>query len=308
MSLSSIHRFFAFSFALLCLWINLSPSEGIPPPLATVSPHPETTRAFDDYVGRTDAKNAKSLRGGNFLWIDDLSQSSQAAAYAKLKRGEVVMQRITPSGEFADIPGGMIHDWEGMVFIPGVKLQDVLTLLQDYDHQSTYFAPDVQKSKIEERSGNQFRVFLRFRRTKIITVVLNTDHNVTYFSDSSTRAHSRSSAIRIAEVDNPGEPSEKEKAPGHDNGFLWRMETWWRLEEKDGGVYLQNQVVSLTRDIPKGLGWAVEPFVTSIPKESLEFTLGAVRRAVLAKSTSSESLTDSPIRFFEIQSRSTLPQ
>ena len=193
------------------------------------------------------------------------------------------MQRATPSGEFAEIPGGMIHDWEGIVFIPGAKLRDVLALLQDYDHQSIYFAPDVQQSKLEEHSGNHYRVFLRFRRTKIITVVLNTDHAIDYFSDSETRAHSRSTAIRIAEVDDPGKPSEKEKPPGHDNGFLWRMETWWRLEEKDSGVYLQNQVISLTRDIPTGLGWAIEPFVTSIPKESLEFTLGAVRRAVLAK-------------------------
>ena len=84
-------------------------------------------------------------------------------------------------------------------------------------------------------------------------------------------------------MENPGTKSEKELTPGQDSGFLWRMETWWRLEEKDDGVYLQNQVVSLTRDIPAGLGWAVEPFVTSIPKESLEFTLGAVRRAALAQ-------------------------
>jgi hypothetical protein len=59
------------------------------------------------------------------------------------------------------------------------------------------------------------------------------------------------------------------------------METWWRLQEKDGGVYVQNHVVSLTRDLPTGLGWLIEPFVTSIPRESLEFTLGATRKAVL---------------------------
>lgn len=249
---------------------------------SVVSPRAETTRVFDSYLNKTEGKNAKSLTGGNFLWVDDLDESARDASYAKLKRGEVIMQRIKLPGESADIPGGMIHDWEGMVFIPGAKLNEVLALLQDYDRQSVYFAPDVEKSKILEHTGNHFRIFLRFRRTKIITVVLNTEHSVDYFTDSGTRAHSRSSATRIAEVDNPGESSEKEKKPGHDNGFLWRMETWWRLEEKNGGVYLQNQVVSLTRDIPIGLGWAVEPFVTGIPKESLEFTLQATRKAVLA--------------------------
>lgn len=76
------------------------------------------------------------------------------------------------------------------------------------------------------------------------------------------------------------EDRKREKTPGDDDGYLWRMETWWRLEEREGGVYVQNQVVTLTRDIPTGLGWLIEPFITKIPKETLEFTLQATRRAV----------------------------
>ncbi len=283
MFLLSKRRNLILPFCFLAISTSFSTAEPISRLLVAVSLRPETIHSFDSYVSKTESKNAKSLSNGNFLWVDDLEKSAKEAAYTKLKRGEVVMQRIIPSGEFADIPGGMIHDWQGMVFMPGTGLNAVLAFLQDYDRQSTYFAPDVERSKIEEHSGNHYRVFLRFRRKKIITVVLNTEHEIYYFSDSPTRAHSRSSAIRIAEIEDPGESTEKEKSPGHDNGFMWRMETWWRLEEKDGGVYLQSQVVSLSRDIPVGLGWAVEPFVTSIPKESLEFTLGAVRRGVLAR-------------------------
>ena len=117
-------------------------------------------------------------------------------------------------------PGGMIHDWEGAVFIPGAKLAEVLGILQDYNLEPTYFAPDVEQAKIEEHNGDYFRVFLRFRMVKIITVVLNTEQDITYFHDSPTRAHSRSSAIRIAEVENPGTKSEKELPPGQDSGFL----------------------------------------------------------------------------------------
>lgn len=272
-----------FSVCLLSLLANPLAAERVPLALAAVSLRSETTRAFDAYITRTDSSNAASLTSGNFLWVDDLEKSARDAAFARLKRGEVLMRRITPTGEFAEISGGMIHDWEGMVFIPKATLKNVLDFLQDYDHQSTYFGPDVEKSRVLEHSGDHFHIFLRFRRKKIVTVVLNTEHDVNYFSDSATRAHSRSSATRIVEVEDPGASSEKEKTPGRDNGFMWRMETWWRMEEKDGGVYLQNQVVSLSRNIPTGLGWAIEPFVTSIPKESLEFTLGSVRRAVLAK-------------------------
>jgi hypothetical protein len=86
--------------------------------------------------------------------------------------------------------------------------------------------------------------------------------------------------VRIAEVENPGKSDEREKPPGDDGGYLWRMETWWRMEERDGGVYVQSEVASLTRDIPTGLGWLVGPFVTSIPRETLVFTLEATRNAV----------------------------
>jgi hypothetical protein len=156
-------------------------------------------------------------------------------------------------------------------------------VLEDYDRHSVYYAPDVEKSKIESRDGDHFRVFLRFRRHKVVTVVLNTEHEVQYFHDAPGRAHSRSSAVRIAEVENAGKSDEREKTPGDDGGFLWRMETWWRMEERDGGVYVQSEVASLTRDIPMGLGWMIKPFVTGIPKESLTFTLEATRKAVEAR-------------------------
>jgi hypothetical protein len=55
------------------------------------------------------------------------------------------------------------------------------------------------------------------------------------------------------------------------------------MEERDGGVYVQSEVASLTRDIPTGLGWLVGPFVTSIPKETLLFTLESTRRAIVAR-------------------------
>ncbi|HEY1471431.1 MAG TPA: hypothetical protein VGF61_20500 [Candidatus Acidoferrum sp.] len=248
-----------------------------------VSLSPSTVQAFQRYVAITNTENHKNLGEGNFLWIDDLPAKEKQDAYGGLKRGEVEMRRVRPeaTGANAEIPGGMIHDWKGIVFIPGVKLDQVLRVLQDYDHQATIYAPDVEKAKIEKRDGNHYVVFLRFRRTKVVTVVLDTEHDVNYFRDSQTRAHSRSSAIRIAEVENPDSPNEKEKTPGEDQGFLWKMETWWRLQEKDGGVYVQNQVVSLTRDLPTGLGWLIEPFITSIPKESLKFTLNATRKAAL---------------------------
>jgi hypothetical protein len=253
---------------------------------------PATIRAFDMYVADAESRNARTLKQGNFLWIDDLQTKAREQAYAKLRAGETEMRRVTSeeAGIRISVPGGMIHDWQGIVFISGAKIEDVLRVLQDYDHHSTVYAPDVEKSKLESRDGDHFKAFLRFRRRKVITVVLNTEHDITYFRDSATRAHSRSSATRIAEVEDPGTAKEKEKTPGQDVGFMWRMETWWRIEERDGGVYVQNEVVSLSRDIPKGLGWMIEPFVTSIPRESLAFTMEATRKGVISRNNPTASV------------------
>lgn len=265
---------------------------GLVPPAVEVRPagplKPDTVAAFDRYVKLTDARNDEELRRGtNLLWIDGLPENEREHGYAALNRGEVKMQKLETreNGEKIRCPGGMIHHWVGVALLPGARLPDVLAVLQDYDHHAQYYAPDVEQSKIESHHDDHFRVFLRFRRHKVITVVLNTQHDVHYFHDSAIREHSRSSAVRIAEVENAGKSNEREKPPGEDGGYLWRMETWWRMEERDGGVYVQSEVVSLTRDIPAGLGWLIGPFVTSIPKETLTFTLQATRKAVDTKRT-----------------------
>src|SRR6185295_4129303 len=217
---------------------------------------PATVEAFNLYVQLTDSRSEADLRqGADLLWIDSLDTQARNDAYAALKRGDVKIKKLETleNGSPIHCPNGLVHHWIAVVFIPRAKLSDVLAVLQDYDHHSDYYAPDVERSKLEQRDANHFRAFLRFRRHKVVTVVLDTEHDVRYFLDTDGRAHSRSSATRIAQVENAGKPDEREKMPGDDDGFLWRMETWWRMVERDGGVYVQSEVVSLTRDIPTGL-------------------------------------------------------
>src|SRR5882724_2182678 len=284
-SYQSVHR------CLLLLIAAAAGTSALPSVGTSEPPAPElrssTVDAFNRYVRLTEARNDVELkRGTGLLWIDGLPEADRTRAYGDLKLGDVKMRKLETleNGTAIHCPRGMIHHWVGLAFIPGAKLPDVLGVLQDYNQHAVYYAPDVERSKIESRDGDHFRVFLRFRRHKVVTVVLDTEHDVQYFRDAETRAHSRSSAARIAQVENAGKSDEREKTPGDDDGFLWRMETWWRMVEGDGGVYVQSEVVSLTRDIPTGLAWLVGPFVTSIPKESLAFTLEATRKAAAAES------------------------
>lgn len=248
---------------------------------------PETVEAFDHYVQLTEAQiDAELARHEPYLWIEGLPEDRRAEAEAQLRAGQVVIERLdtlnaSDHGKPISVADGMIHHWIGTVFIPSATLAQTLALEEDYDHHQDFFRPDVMRSKILRHGGNDFTIELRLYKKKVITTVLDTEHDVHYTFVDSTHAWSRSRATRIQEVGNADEKDERLEPAGHDRGFLWRMNTYWRFEEKDGGTYVECQSVSLTRDIPTGLGWLIGPYVTSVPRESLTFTLATTRNAVL---------------------------
>jgi hypothetical protein len=245
---------------------------------------PETAWAFDRYVQLTEQRMQTELRpGAAFLWVDGLPEARRNEVYTQLQRGEVVSARLEtrdPSDHLRT-PGALIHHWVGTVFLPGASVQQALTLLEDYDHHAMYFGPEVAKSRTLQHTGNDFKVYLRLTRKKIVTVVLDTEYEVHYEQLDADRAQSRSYSTRIAEVEHAGDPREVQLKPGDDHGFLWRLHSYWRFFKTGRGVYVQCEAVSLTRDIPAGLGWLIAPFIESIPKESLEFMLRSTRAAVL---------------------------
>jgi hypothetical protein len=247
---------------------------------------PEAVQGFDRYVQLTERRMQTELRrGAAFLWVDGLPEARRNSVYEQLQSGEVVSGRIKTRDSSSELhtPAALIHHWVGTVFIPGASLQQVLTLLEDYDHHAAYFGPEVAKSKTLEHTGNDFKVYLRLARRKIVTVVLDSEYEVHYEQLDAARAQSRSYSTRIAEVEHAGDPREVQLKPGDDHGFLWRLNSYWRFFETGRGVYVQCEAVSLTRDIPTGLTWLIAPFIESIPKESLEFTLRSTRAAVLGE-------------------------
>ena len=244
---------------------------------------PKTREAFDKYVRLTEER-IKSEQGAGkpYLVIDEMSAEQRQAAMPRLKNGEVVIdrKRTLENGKEIEVPDGMIHHWIGIVFIPGATLKKTLALQQDYDHHAQYYAPSVTRSKLVSRKGDDFKISYRVKQKKVITVVMDTDYDVLYEAVSPTRERSRSISTRIQEIENAGEKNEHAKPVDDGNGFMWRLNSYWRMEERDGGVYVQCEAVSLSRDIPTGLGWMIKGFVESVPRESLAFTLGKTREAL----------------------------
>ena len=250
--------------------------------VATVKPvplNPKTLEAFDSYIHNAEGEMEKSVHGSRFfLWSQQAAERAQA-----VDQGEVVAQFWSGRGP-VKVPNGLIHDWIAAAYIPGSNIQELLAVIQDYDNHKNTYKPEVIDSKLISRVGNDFQIYLRLLKKKIITVVLDTEHQVHYEPVDEIRWVCRSYTTRIAEVENAGKPDERVLEPDTGYGFLWRLNSYWRFEQRNTGVVVECRAISLTRDVPFGLGWAIEPIIEKLPRESLINTLEATRQALHGKS------------------------
>jgi hypothetical protein len=244
----------------------------------TVQLQPRTLETFAAYIRDAEAAMEQTLNGGGpFLWSDGSPERAQ-----QVRAGRVVAQFWSGRAP-VKVPNGLIHDWIGAAFIPAVNVEKTLALIQDYDHHQNIYQPEVIASRLISHHNNDFQIYLRLLKKKIITVVLDTDHDVHYRSIDPARALCRSYTTRIAEVADAGTPKEKVQPPDTGHGFLWRLYSYWRFQEREGGVSVECRAISLTRDVPLGLGWMIEPIIQKLPKESLIRTLEATRQALHAE-------------------------
>jgi hypothetical protein len=249
----------------------------------------KTTDAFNKYVAATEARMAAELKpDGQFLYPDHPAQhlsEEMRDAYARLQRGEILVERQEArlDGKEVDVPDGMVHHWVGIVFIPGANLAQVLAVAQDYDHRAELYKPEITAARILSHHGDDFKIFMRLYQRRFTTVIFNTEYEVHWGRVNDKKLYSNSISTRVAQVEDPQQPDGTEIPVGHGSGYLWRLNTYWRFEEKDGGVYVQCEALSLSRDIPYAFAWLIKPLVTKIPKQSLNRALGRTREVVLEK-------------------------
>lgn len=237
-----------------------------------------TIEAFEAYIARAEAQLEQALDERKpFLWCDLSPKIAE-----QVHQGQVVASSCSEP-EPVSVPDGLIHDWIGAAFIPVTNLKSTLQLVQDYDHHKDIYKPDVVASRLLSREGSDFKIYLRLLKKKVVTVVLDTDHDVRYRVLDQRRCTCRSYSQRIAEVEDPGSAHERVLPSDSDHGFLWRLNSYWKFEERDSGVYVECRAISLSRDVPFGLGWVVEPIIRKLPKESLIHTLSATREALAVR-------------------------
>jgi len=240
--------------------------------------HPRTLREFQIYMDKADLDmSSRAASPSKFLWATESPDRRQA-----LEAGRLVIEPYTGHAPL-DAPDAFIYDWIGAAFIPNAKLSDFHPIIQDYNAYPSIYAPEVASANLVSRDGNRFQGHMRLFKKKIISVNLDATFDVTGKPLSPNRFQYWSRSLAIREVHDAGKPSESLQPPDTGFGFLWRLHSYWQLEQTPAGLFIELRSISLTRDIPTGLGWAIKPMVTTMPRESLEHTLAQTRAAVQAR-------------------------
>jgi hypothetical protein len=226
--------------------------------------------AFNAYSKAVEVRLAQQHRSSNAFLA--AAAGDPKSAEMRMRQGELIIERLTPSAG-ADFSGALLHHWRGTAFAPGAKAADFERLMRDFNAYPQYFSPEVLQARVLTQGGDRMQAWMRVRQRHVITVVMDTTYDVTFGQMDVQHGYSISRSTRIAEIDAAGTSAERVLGEDEEHGFLWRLNTYWSYEERDGGLYLQIEAVSLTRAIPRGLGWVVRPYAESIPRESMEFTL-----------------------------------
>jgi putative flippase GtrA len=240
----------------------------------------KTVRDFARYVAAVESRRARAITSHEpFLYIERQPPPQLAQTMAALKRGEVIVtrgvERDGTSNELS-IDGGLVNHWRGTVFVPKVKLDDLLKVLQE-PQTDKHKQEDVLSSRVISRDGDSQKVFLRLRRTKFVTVVYDTEYDVDYVRVAPDRAFSNSISTKIVEIENAGTPRERALPEGNDSGYMWRLNSYWRYKQFEDGVLVEIESLTLSRNLPAIIGPLIRPIVTSTARESMTRTLASVR-------------------------------
>jgi hypothetical protein len=261
------------SLGLLVSLILLCP--GTVPAQLTTTMKPRTLSEFDAYAKRVEGELDQRWHGGkSFLKLEENPDELK-----KVLAGEVL---VVPGNEASpiDVDGGLIHDWEGDVFIPHVTAADVIAVLRDFDRHHDYY-PDIIKSHLVRGDAANVTGFWRLSKSSgILGAVLDVLDEAEYRQVAPNKWTVRSHARDIREVRNAGETNESKLDAGHDQGFLWRLYGYWSVEGRDGGAVAECRTLSLSRDVPLGFGFAVKPFIRSVPRDSMTTSLQGTKKAL----------------------------
>ncbi len=58
---------------------------------------------------------------------------------------------------------------------------------------------------------------------------------------------------------------------------MWRLFSYWRFEEVDGGLIVEGESMILSREIPVALAWLIMPLIDRAAHELITHTLAQMK-------------------------------
>lgn len=252
---------------------------------------PETVRAWEAYILAAKARMQERAIGHRpYLWVNENRDLLE-----RVRAGEVLVE-AADGGSPHPVPGGLIHDWIGTVFIPNARLDDVMGVLDDYAHYKDFYHPMVVKSQLLERAPDHEKVTLvMVGKAHAVTGAVETDDVVQIARLGADRVYSVSNSVRVQAIADYGQSSEHMLPEDQGPGYVWRTFGVTRLEQHDGGVYVEMEMTDLSRTIPWEFRWLVQPLAEHLAQNMLVTTLqetrDAVTRAIKASSLRTQSMS-----------------
>jgi hypothetical protein len=236
----------------------------------------ETLQAWDAYVRAARLCMEKRASGQSpFLWVDEKPDRVQ-----RVRAGEVLVAPVDSDSPHK-VPRGLIHDWVGAVLLPKAKLHDGMGVLNDYERYQDFYRPMVVKSRLLEQTHDHEKVTLvMLQKAFSVTAAVETENEVHIVRLDAGRAYSLSTSVRVREIADYGQPSEHALPEDHGPGYVWRTFTVSRLEQRDEGVYVETEMIGMSRGIPLAVRWLVTPLAERLPRNILLATLQDTRDAV----------------------------
>jgi len=241
---------------------------------ARLSPYAE--RAFQIYVADLESRLVRQhARPETYLAVDRLD--------LPLASGDIQVEPV--NGGTWQAPGALLHHWRATAFVPHATPAEMLAVLRDFNHFPVHYAPQVVSARALTDDGRTATLAVRFKEQRVLTVVLDGEYRVESRLSGHDRGYSVSRSLHFWQVDNPGTARERRRPEGQDDGFLWRLNSYWSFTRVRGGLQMECEAVSLTRDVPVGLGWLVTPVIADLPRQELEFTLRSTKKALIEYAT-----------------------
>jgi hypothetical protein len=236
-------------------------------------PKQETLQAWDDYILSVNASMADRAAGTRpFLWADDMPETQR-----RVQHGELAVTNHDPR----KVPQGMIHHWAGAMFVPNVTLDQVMRVVNNYDSYSEMYKPLIRKTAVLERDGDTVKLnVLAVQKALSVTAAVETDEEIQITRPAPNRICIKADSVRMREIADYGQLNEHPYPEARRPGYVWRAVIVQRLEERDGGVYIELETVSLSRGIPIEVRWLIKPLTDDLPRRMMTDMLNATRAAV----------------------------